>query len=146
MASETFGVESPTETDTKTRRILEVQSDLFQKGRDKKDLINREGIKVDVLNVLKPLESELIGYINSNELYYYGTNKSILEAKYEKTFDGERIDVKLQGEKGVNTKTLWLNRRDEEGFKYVLPKELINKINIPDVSQNQFLQLLKLLS
>ena len=122
--------------------IQEIQSDLFQKGRDKKDLINREGIKVDVLNVLKPLESELIDYINSNELYYYGTNKSILEAKYEKTFDGERIDVKLQGEKGVNTKTLWLNRRDEEGFKYVLPKELINKINIPDVSQNQFLQLL----
>ena len=25
----------------KTRRILEVQSDLFQKGRDKEDLINK---------------------------------------------------------------------------------------------------------
>jgi hypothetical protein len=29
-------------TPTKTRRILEVQSDLFQKGRDKKELINSE--------------------------------------------------------------------------------------------------------
>ena len=43
MASSTFDKESPTETDTKTRRILEVQSDLFQKGRDKTDLVTNKG-------------------------------------------------------------------------------------------------------
>jgi hypothetical protein len=49
MASESFGIESATETDTKTRRILEVQSDLFQKGRDKKDLISKENINEGTL-------------------------------------------------------------------------------------------------
>ena len=45
-------------TATKTRRILEVQSDLFQKGRDKKDLVNNESLQ-ELEEKKKELENKL---------------------------------------------------------------------------------------
>ena len=91
MASETFGVESPTETDTKTRRILEVQSDLFQKGRDKDFLTNRneyieEGRMFDGNYIYDKFSKSSTGFIKldtktgkeveiSKEEYYKIANK-----------------------------------------------------------------------
>lgn len=74
MASSTFDKESPTETDTKTRRILEVQSDLFQKGRDSKDLISLPTIPEYEIEKLK------------NEL----TDKA-----YTENWTQEKLDIEL---------------------------------------------------
>jgi hypothetical protein len=55
---------------TKTRRILEVQSDLFQKGRDKADLINKQKLDsqdIPGLSGVADIEQYLTGYEYSLE-------------------------------------------------------------------------------
>lgn len=51
---------------TKTRRILEVQSDLFQKGRDKKDLIEKASINYDIEQ--NPKTKEWLVVNNTNDV------------------------------------------------------------------------------
>ena len=72
------------EKDSKTRRILEVQSDLFQKGRDKELLINplsskklkREGADIGDKFIYKGEEIEVIDYtLEYYELKNLDTNK-----------------------------------------------------------------------
>lgn len=58
---------------TKTRRILEVQSDLFQKGRDKKDLINNlvEADETGFLDFNNVDEDGIPEFIDNEEIEFY---------------------------------------------------------------------------
>ena len=65
--------------DTKTRRILEVQSDLFQKGRDRRDLVNK---KPDGSNdFIDKMHDGTFSVMNSTIGYIEGGFKSQKEAE-----------------------------------------------------------------
>jgi len=115
-------------TDHKTRRILEVQSDLFQKGRNKSDLINKKttnyipykGEKVVIYtNKGETLTGIVEKYEAFREVYF-----SQGENQYEPEYPGS---IKLVGKD-----KMYLS----EGT--VLPIDKKNEIS----SKNKFLQLL----
>lgn len=65
-----------------TRRILEVQSDLFQKGRDREDLITKQNISSEDIPALQgqaDLEEYLTGYQHSLEVYEGKTREEATE-------------------------------------------------------------------
>ena len=75
-------------TETKTRRILEIQSDLFQKGRDKEDLITVE--QFENSNDVSYEHTET-GEIISGEDLFYGGYTEVEKSKYKiKPFDNEQ--------------------------------------------------------
>ncbi len=115
MASENFGKESPTETDTKTRRILEVQSDLFQKGRGLEQLTNESKEPFFVLNG-----------------YEYHAND----------YDGEFMYSKRENKKTTRDKEYqYIDIEEDEYLKAQSEFKKQNK-KIFDTPSNQFLQLL----
>ena len=76
------------QTDKKTRRILEVQSDLFQKGRNKKDLINKE-IENGYTTSFSRGNKNYFADSYSNEYWYNenGKNNYITLEEYQKAQD-----------------------------------------------------------
>lgn len=128
-------------TPTKTRRILEVQSDLFQKGRDKDDLINKSiidknnnpeiGDKVIIDNIIYSYESSSEdGNENPNIKDYY---------KYY-TEDGSSVsdpEAELQIEN--------ISKQEYEKALSIaqdITKKNIDNLQSIDKSKNNFLQLL----
>jgi len=121
---------SPTTTDiegkaTKTRRILEVQSDLFQKGRDKENLVsgNIKSVKTGDFRY-KDTEGSL-------DLQLRSVNSEDLDLEWYNGKEWEPLDV----ESTFNRGEVELQR-----FKDFLLKEL--NIKKEDSTSNQFLQLL----
>ena len=102
--------------ETKTRRILEVQSDLFQKGRDKNDLINKEPEHNYTAFPVKLFKNNKVGDIVMYKGSYYKLTEKYL---------GE-IDVFNFNNHGDE---------DLEMFK-------IERVGEPISGKNQFLQLL----
>ncbi len=107
---------------TKTRRILEIQSDLFQKGRDKEDLTGIPTNKVTTANLFdnEEFSFELNGYEYEafvENIYYEEENQTEPTTVYYK--NGVKISNK----------------------EMQIAKEEYKKQNIPQ-SQNRFLQLL----
>lgn len=80
---------------TKTRRILEVQSDLFQKGRDNKDLIsNKEGYKEGELEMIdlkeKPSndkQNQFLQLLNKDSSWVSFFIKSIVQDSAKKGYE-----------------------------------------------------------
>jgi hypothetical protein len=64
---------------TKTRRILEVQSDLFQKGRDKEDLIGNYEAVEDVKVESKPFIEKLNSLNNGSDIVITSSGNNINE-------------------------------------------------------------------
>ena len=100
-------------SNSKTRRILEVQSDLFQKGRDRKDLVNVE--KRDGTD-------EVLNYTKDNFWYFITGNKEYYKVKNE-----EKELKPLRNYRVPITK---------EEFESNIPKDSEKS------KENQFLQLL----
>ena len=101
---------------TKTRRVLEVQSDLFQKGRDKKDLITKEPEHNYTAFPTKLFKNNKVGDIVQYKGAYYKLTEKYLN----------EIDVFNFNNQGDE---------DLEMFK-------IERVGAPIDSKNQFLQLL----
>jgi hypothetical protein len=79
-------------TETKTRRILEVQSDLFQKSRDKEDLIQKESIDKLPGGLEGGFEHNGIKYTHNaktNSWYAFEgkTGKSLTRLQYIQAYD-----------------------------------------------------------
>jgi predicted NAD-dependent protein-ADP-ribosyltransferase YbiA (DUF1768 family) len=82
-------------TPTKTRRILEVQSDLFQKGRDRENLVRDnistlsgkpdKNFKIDGKGIYKKLENQLVK--DENGGLKVGTKYTFFDTNIEKTID-----------------------------------------------------------
>ena len=109
-------------TPTKTRRILEVQSDLFQKGRNKEQLVNKS---------IDP-ESPLI---NSNiQEWNEAKEKGISEFS-------DRADTLVYNYNGYNYFAIpaheTITGKEDEFYKYLTPKPKDS-----ETSSNNFLQLL----
>lgn len=122
MTEKDTGSQAKVLDSTKTRRILEVQSDLFQKGRDKEDLTGIPTNKVTTANLFdnEEFSFELNGYEYDaivENIYYAEENQTEPTTVYYK--NGVRISSK----------------------EMQIAKEEYKKQNIPQ-SQNQFLQLL----
>lgn len=101
---------------SKTRRILEIQSDLFQKGRDKDDLINKSD------------KNKLIEFLKTEEKYLQQLNNELEEIKRlgeNDLVEGKLDDIKQQ------ENIVRINKQNIDNF------ERFKKL--PD---NQFLQLL----
>jgi len=131
-------------TSTKIRRILEVQSDLFQKGRDKKNLINKDEESGNIRmnqelfhperNVLLPMNES---YFKKGDEVIYKNSELTVNSINQKYDDG-----------GQKVWEYELLKYDENGditdAALVLESELKFKdtLNNIEYSQNQFLQLL----
>jgi hypothetical protein len=110
-------------TATKTRRILEVQSDLFQKGRDKEELV-KVPVSEALLYKLKNIGVDIGQKFNVNNIWF------------------EVFDKKIEGSKVLyNVKNL----SDETKTSWVTTEKIYNSVksyyetkNVP----NNFLQLL----
>jgi hypothetical protein len=109
-------------TQIKTRRILEVQSDLFQKGRDRKDLA---GIPTNIINTANIFQNEEYGF-ELNDMAYEAVVEDIY---YEEENQTEPTTVYYKNGMRISNKEMQI------------AKEEYKKQNIPQ-SQNQFLQLL----
>jgi len=120
---------------TKTRRILEVQSDLFQKGRDKESLTNLElpinnyGVSINEfveLGIENGFSTEKI--IKDLKVLYPAADHEWLYYNYS---DGRNFTPEFPGDEGPEPITT--------------KEEVYRKLNIDDSiskNQNQFLQLL----
>ena len=104
---------------TKTRRILEVQSDLFQKGRDQDDLTRDE-----------------LAYLKSK-------NNDILEDKTDFYLDGANYRLQLpESEEDFNLAPEGIPTRNGKEITYNQFQEAYAKRIGKNVKGNQFLQLL----
>ncbi len=79
--------------DTKIRRILEIQSDLFQKGRNKENLINNE-LNIEDINDLKKLgfpnqfnSNQFLQLLNKNNNWVTFFVKSIIQDSAKKRYE-----------------------------------------------------------
>ena len=117
-------------TSTKTRRILELQSDLFQKGRDKKDLISKT----------------YKNYVSESYTEFGDTNTFVLNG-YRYNYNGadeyNNWTDKFSKRKIIN------NVINNESKEFITENEFIEAFNtfkntniIKEKEQNQFLQLL----
>jgi hypothetical protein len=79
--------------DTKTRRILEVQSDLFQKGRDKENLVNTQQDRNEVFNPKKAKEeinssgNQFLQLLNKDNNWVTFFIKSIVQDSAKKGYE-----------------------------------------------------------
>jgi len=88
-AKQEFISSNPSYTDnTKTRRILEVQSDLFQKGRDKYFLYEKEG-KQTVLGtqIIDSSENQFLQLLNKDNNWVTFFVKSIIQDSAKKGYE-----------------------------------------------------------
>ena len=115
---EKYGFPDTGGTITKTRRILEVQSDLFQKGRDKKDLI---GTKTTSSYGAESLDNAVIKKNNRTGDYYIVIEEDLPGFESYVTKDGEKTATQF--------------KTKEEAQKFIDNSKKPN-------SSNQFLQLL----
>ena len=115
------GLQSQTIIDTKTRRILEVQSDLFQKGRGENNLTG-----------LRPQE-----YLEKEFKIQLEGNNTL--STFRSTTKNGNLNLEIRDYDGWN-KISFSNIRKSERSQ--IAKEIIVKYNDKDVSKNQFLQLL----
>ena len=107
---------------TKTRRILEVQSDLFQKGRDRKDLAGMPTNKVITAGLFE------------NEEFSFELNDYVYDAVVE--------DIYYEEENQTEPTTVFYKNGMRISYEEMkIAKKEYEKQNIPQ-SQNQFLQLL----
>lgn len=114
-------------TTTKTRRILEVQSDLFQKGRDKTDLVREAKIQGTnkTLNV-----GDKVKYIHDPDERVFIV-ENVRSEKVTRFYPEENQTE----EDIVNIWTIGGEEVDENEIRYYIPVKA-------DINQNQFLQLL----
>lgn len=126
---------------TKTRRILEIQSDLFQKGRDRSDLVNKD---VRGLIATEPEGFTAIGAENpiTYRVIKRG-NKYSAEAVYE--YPDAPEDLVYSTNNGDSFDSFKEFNSKEDADNYL--NELKNKIESlqnknKNTPQNQFLQLL----
>lgn len=103
---------------TKTRRILEVQSDLFQKGRDKEDLISESNQKISLKNINDAISNPEKYWTNDMGGGYWLSDYESVEQGFDIT---------------GSTKEQFLERLKAK--KQELEKSSVSK-------ENQFLQLL----
>jgi hypothetical protein len=106
----------------KTRRVLEVQSDLFQKGRDRKDLT---GIPTNIINTANIFQNEEYSF----ELNDYAYDAVVEDIYYPDENQTEPTTVYYKNGMRISNKEMEIAKKEYE------------KQNIPD-SKNQFLQLL----
>jgi hypothetical protein len=100
---------------SKIRRILEVQSDLFQKGRDKKDLVTTTRMQG-----VSQAYSNLSSFTIDGILYYSGMGIAMSEPE-----DGSGNSKKISNKEYDEAKAKWINQNSKQ-----------------DTTENQFLQLL----
>ena len=102
---------------TKTRRVLEVQSDLFQKGRDKKDLIKKQGdILGDSDYLFKHTDGKYYKISNWNNLgldsiqeaFDYNYAIEITKEEYESKDGSKENPSKNQFLQLLNQKNNWV--------------------------------------
>jgi len=128
-------------TPAKTRRILEVQSDLFQKGRDRKDLVQKN---VKGLLASEPEGNTGVGIENPVKYQVVKRgDKYSAEALYE--YPDAPSDLAYSIEQGDNFNSYKEFNTKEEADKYLI--ELKDKIDdiqgaTKNSNKNQFLQLL----
>jgi predicted NAD-dependent protein-ADP-ribosyltransferase YbiA (DUF1768 family) len=102
-------------TKEKTRRILEVQSDLFQKGRDKSDLVTTTRMQG-----VSQAYSNLSSFTIDGILYYSGMGIAMSEPE-----DGSGDSKKISNKEYDEAKAKWINQNSKQ-----------------NTTENQFLQLL----
>jgi hypothetical protein len=145
-------------TPTKTRRILEVQSDLFQKGRDKEDLITKEGRGDIPIKQLKELNEGTIPdffstYSNFNGLLEQKENIFKLPSGNIGLWQNERYDDKIKHlisgeEQNIHGVKFWrlkdnVAKQFIDEYKKKLEEEVEEqKLKKSEIDKNQFLQLL----
>jgi hypothetical protein len=78
-----FGLDKDTKKATKTRRILEIQSDLFQKGRDKEDLV--KGVKE--IPELFEKSNQFLQLLNKDNNWVTFFIKSIIQDSAKKGYE-----------------------------------------------------------
>jgi len=133
----------------KTRRILELQSDLFQKGRDKDNLINKrdqystkEDLINDVIGNTKITEEEFDALPGEIIPTYY---KSVDSTNLSKTFSSAQDvrDSEMYSEKRGHYVTKVYKGREIGGFNLSSGEVFVQKkFGKRDSTENQFLQLL----
>jgi len=114
---------------TKTRRILEVQSDLFQKGRDRTDLINKnqEQYEIDTEDSYY-IKHKNKTYIAQRTAGYYAVEIFEGDGDYQYQIPYSQFPQEVKDE---------INRQSEEKKK--LANKPSDRVKSPE---NQFLQLL----
>ncbi len=106
----------------KTRRILELQSDLFQKGRDKEDLT---GLRVNVVTTSNIFQNEEFSFELGDDFY----EANVEEIYYEEENQSEPVTVYYRNGQRISKKEM-------DGAIKKYEEQNISK------SQNEFLQLL----
>ena len=123
--NEMYNEEKAKDIATKTRRILEVQSDLFQKGRNREDLATEMSSRiVDTAGIFR------------NEEYSFTLNDDVYESIVEMVYYEDENQSEPTERYYVNGLRIGLAGMEAAKKEYIASK------NINLSNQNQFLQLL----